>query len=72
MQELKEALYEGASDAKEKIGKQLKSSVDAIQEKTSDIQADISNYAKENPLKMLGLGILAAVAIKELIARKHD
>jgi hypothetical protein len=70
LQEIKETLYESASDAKEKISHGVKSSLNAIQEKTGDIQEDATKFAKENPLKILGLTVLAAFAIKELFKRK--
>jgi hypothetical protein len=70
LQEIKETLYEGASDAKEKISHGVKSSMNAIQEKTGDIQGNVTNFAKENPLKILGLGVLAAFVIKELFKRE--
>jgi glucan phosphorylase len=73
IQELTESLHENASEAKEKITNQVKSSLSSLQEKTSTMQEDLTSYTKENPLKVLGLaglGVLAAVVAKQLLTKK--
>lgn len=69
-EEFKNSLYETAENTKEKIGTALKSSAENIKEKTEDWSTQAVSYTKENPLKILGLGILAAVAIKKLVEKE--
>ncbi len=64
-EELKKSLHESSESAKEKIGK----TADNIREKTSDWADYAINYSKENPLKLLGLGVLAAVTIKKILEK---
>jgi hypothetical protein len=42
-------------------------SMSRAQEKTALIYGDMTHFAVENPLKVLGLGILAPVAIKKIV-----
>jgi len=69
-EEFKNSLYETAENTKEKIGSAIKISAENIKEKSEDWSSHAINYTKENPLKILGLGILAAVAIKKLVEKK--
>lgn len=69
-EEFKNSLYESAGDKKEKLEKAIKQSAEDIREKTSEWTDYAVTYSKKNPLKILGLGILAAVAIKKLIGEK--
>jgi ElaB/YqjD/DUF883 family membrane-anchored ribosome-binding protein len=68
--ELKNALYQSAENAKNKMSEAFNNSKDLIQDKTEDWSKEAINYSKENPLKILGLGILAAVTIKKLINKE--
>jgi len=66
-EEFKNSLYEGAENVKNKMSNAIQSSADVVQEKTVDWSKEAAKYSKENPLKILGLGMLAAVTIKKLI-----
>jgi hypothetical protein len=54
LQELTESLHANASEAKEKISNQVKSSLHSLQEKASSVQGEVTTYTKENPLKVIG------------------
>ncbi|CAN5287036.1 hypothetical protein BH10PSE19_BH10PSE19_05010 [soil metagenome] len=69
-EEFKAALYEGAHEARDKIGEVVSNSADAVQGKTVDWAQLAASYAKENPLKALGLGILIVAVVKKLLIDK--
>lgn len=68
LDEIKQAFYNKASDTKEKVGEVVKDSAEVIQEKAEVWTDFLSTYAKENPLKTLGLGVVAGIAIKKLLS----
>ncbi|MEO8401611.1 MAG: hypothetical protein ABI597_07425 [Gammaproteobacteria bacterium] len=45
----------------------LSENAEATKEKLEEWSNSAVNYSKENPLKILGLGVLAAVAIKKML-----
>lgn len=67
LEEFKNALFDKAIDAKESIENAIKVSTDTVKEKTSDWSNQALAYSKENPLKMLGLGVVTALVIKKML-----
>ncbi len=70
MQELKEALYEYASNVKDKISKNF--NVNSLQKNAGEMQSVIVKYVKVNPLKSIGFGVLATVLIKKMLTHHPD
>lgn len=70
MQELTEAFHQKMTNAKETIGQKLNFS--SLQKNVEDVQTAVTKYVKENPLKAVGLGVLAAVAIKKMLFSKAE
>lgn len=77
LEELKNALQESANIAKTKIKDTVKNSVDATRESTEELteyfkdkSEVLTSYVQDNPLKVLGLGVIAGIAIKKLLFNK--
>ncbi|MCD6039627.1 MAG: hypothetical protein K0S27_1027 [Gammaproteobacteria bacterium] len=68
LQELKEALYENTMHIKDKISEKINK--EALQKNAKEVQHAVTEYVKENPLKALGLGVLASWAIVKMLRPK--
>jgi ElaB/YqjD/DUF883 family membrane-anchored ribosome-binding protein len=67
--EVKNAMYDKADEAKEKIGKQVRHSYNEAKAMFSHMPGDVVEYVKTNPYKAVGLSMLIGVAIAGLLRR---
>jgi|GEM_PF-6971891 len=64
VQGIKESIYENASVIKDKVMDNLQ--YDSLKKNAVEVQSEVTNYVKKNPLKSIGFGVLAALIVKKL------
>lgn len=70
LEQLTELLYANALRATDKIGKSVHESVDAIKDKSEDLQESISTYVKRNVFKSIGLVLVSSFLATLLLRNK--
>lgn len=59
-------LHHKLKNGKEKIKRKFKKSTETVKAKLNHAPKDVISFAKKNPLKTLGLSVLAGVIISRL------
>jgi ElaB/YqjD/DUF883 family membrane-anchored ribosome-binding protein len=70
MIKIREAFTDTAKDARGKAAEVLSQSFDNVKERTSDIQALMTDYVAEKPIKSLGIAMLSGYLLGALMMRK--
>ena len=66
---IKAAISDTSADLKDKAGEMYHDSLNTVKEKSSEVKDTIATYTEENPVKSLGIALLAGVIIGFLIRK---
>jgi ElaB/YqjD/DUF883 family membrane-anchored ribosome-binding protein len=69
MTETRDAINQTARDARLKAQDFLQTSLDGINERTADIQDNVASYVKTNPVKSVGIAIIAGLILSKLLRK---
>lgn len=67
---IKDAFSDTAKNMRGRATDSINQSFENVKTKSHDLQDNMANYAKEKPLKSLGIALLAGVVIGFLLHRK--